>query len=62
MPTVEETDALIAHVHAMNKKVRDESLAYWRAELEKTKDSYQREWIQKQIDQVLEIGRGEYDD
>jgi hypothetical protein len=62
MPTVEEMDALIAHVHAMNKKVRDESLAHWRAELEKTKDPYQREWIQKQIDQVLEIGGGKYDD
>jgi hypothetical protein len=62
MPTAEETDALIAHVHAMNKKVRDELLAKWRAELEKTKDSWQREWIQKEIDGILEIGRGEYDD
>ena len=62
MPSIEEMDAEIARMHAWNKKVRDESLADWRAELEKTKDPYRREWIQKQIDDVLEIGRGEYDD
>jgi hypothetical protein len=62
MPSVEEMDAEIARMHAWNKKVRDESLADYRARLEKTTDPYEREWIQKRIDHVLEIGRGTYDD
>jgi hypothetical protein len=62
VPSIEEMDAHIAYLHAFNKKVRDEALADYRAELEKEKDPFEREWLRKQIAAVLKIGDGEYDD
>ncbi|MPZ82228.1 MAG: hypothetical protein GEV28_18250 [Actinophytocola sp.] len=62
MPSIEEMDAEIAHMEAANKKVRDELLAEYRAELEAEKDPFQREWLRKRIEGVLEIGGGKYDD
>lgn len=60
MPSIEEMDAEIAHVQAANKRIQDELLAEYRAELQATKDPFERERLRKNIEEVLAIGGGTY--
>lgn len=60
MPSIEEMDAQIAHMEAFNKKIRDEMLAEYRAELETTTNPYVREQLREHIANVIEIDRRTY--
>lgn len=59
--TIEEMDAEIAHMTALNKRMHDELVADKTAQIARTKDPVLREFYIRDLEEIRAIGNGQYD-